>query len=232
MGTVIALGGGRFDNGEMYEVARHIKERTGKKHPYFVFIPTAGSDDISGDEHLLSTFSSLGCVTDILFLLHGVTDAETVDFKLSNADIVYVGGGNLELLMDTFEKTGADKKLREAYDRGCIMSGLSSGAMCWFARGYDDCGIEHSFVFKDCLGFLPYVNCPHYQSENWQTFAEAIKEHDLSGIACDNGAAICFENGRWYTVAGNEDGDCYFYDADNGFEMTNLNEHPEKLREL
>ena len=52
MGTVIALGGGRFDNGEMYEVARHIKERTGKKHPYFVFIPTAGSDDISGDEHL------------------------------------------------------------------------------------------------------------------------------------------------------------------------------------
>lgn len=232
MGTIIALGGGRFDNGEMYEVARHIKEKSGKEHPYFVFIPAAGNDDLSGDEYLLSMFSSLGCVTDVLFLLHENTNAETIDFKLSRADIVYVGGGNLELLTDTFVKTGADKKMRAAFDRGCVMSGLSSGAMCWFARGYDDCGTDGAFVFVNCLGFLPYVNCPHYQSENWRTFADAIKGQNLSGIACDNGAAICFDNGVWYTVAGNEDGDCYFYDADNGFEMTNLNEHPEKLADL
>lgn len=232
MGTVIALGGGRFDNGEMLDVARHIVEKTGKEHPYFVFVPAAGSDDISGDEHLLSVFSSLGCVTDVLFLLHERTDASVVDFKLSNADIVFVGGGNLEMLMNAFKTGGTAGKLREAYERGCVMCGSSSGAMCWFERGYDDCGVDHSFVFVDCLGFLPYVNCPHYQSENWQTFADAIKSRELSGIACDNGAAICCENGRWYTVSGNEDGDCYFYDAEDGFKMTNLNECPEKLSEL
>lgn len=232
MGKIIALGGGRFDNGEMYEVARHIVEKSGKEHPYTVFLPTAGSDDVSGDEYLLSTFSSLGCVTDILFLLHDVTGKDVIEYKLSMADIIYVGGGNLELLMSTFKKTGVDRLLRKAYDRGCILSGLSSGAMCWFDRGYDDCGDDHAFVFVDCLGFLPYVNCPHYQSESWQTFAEAIKKQELSGIACDNGAAICYDDGHWYTVAGNEDGDCYFYDSAEDWKMTNLNESPEKLSVL
>lgn len=232
MGKIVALGGGRFDNGEMYEVACHITEKTGKKHPYMVFLPTAGSDDIAGDEYILSTFSSLGCVTDVLFLLHDITDKSVIDYKLSNADIIYVGGGNLKLLMDTLKKTGADKLLHEAFDRGCVLCGASSGAMCWFNRGYDDCGPEHSFVFVDCLGILPYTNCPHYQSESWQTFAQAVKTQEYSGIACDNGAAICFEDGVWYTVSGNEDGDCYFYDAEKDFAVTNLNEFPDALIQL
>lgn len=232
MGKIIALGGGRFDNGEMYEVVRHIIEKSGKEHPYMVFMPTAGSDDISGDEYILSSFSSLGCTTDILFLLHEITGTDVIRRKISEADIIFVGGGNLELLMNTLKKTGADVLLREAFERGCVLCGASSGAMCWFKRGYDDCGVDHSFVFVDCLGILPYANCPHYQSENWQTFAEAVKSQELSGIACDNGAAICFDDGRWYTVSGNEDGDCYFYDANDGWCMTNLNRYPEKLAEL
>ena len=232
MGKIFALGGGRFDNGEMLNVAEYITKCTDKEHPYLVYIPAAGSDDLSGDEHILSTFSACGCVTDVLFLLHERTTADVINYKISNADIVYVGGGNLELLISTFKNTGADKALKAAYERGCIMSGLSSGAMCWFNRGYDDCGEDHAFVFVDCLGFLPYVNCPHYQSESWQTFGESIKNQEMSGIACDNGAAICCDNGRWYTISGNEDGDCFFYDAADNFKKHNLNEEPDILKKL
>ena len=36
MGKIVALGGGRFDNGEMDNVTEHIISLTGKKNPHFL----------------------------------------------------------------------------------------------------------------------------------------------------------------------------------------------------
>ena len=48
--------------------------------------------------------------------------------------------------MDTWKATKTDKYLLEAYEKGTVLSGASSGAMCWFKEGYDDC-IDEQFVF-------------------------------------------------------------------------------------
>ena len=50
MGTIIALGGGSFANGEMRPVAEEIIRCSGKQHPKVLFLPTAGFDDMNGDE--------------------------------------------------------------------------------------------------------------------------------------------------------------------------------------
>ncbi len=233
MGKIVALGGGRFDNGEMTNVAEHIVSLSGRKNPAFLFVPTAGHDDIGGDDVVMNNFKERGCADiDILFLTHPDVTESVIAEKINKADIIYVGGGNLKFLMDTWRSTGTDKYLKKAYDDGKVMCGLSSGAMCWFRQGYDDCGENGSFIFYDCLGFIPFTSCPHYQSESWQTFADAIKPGELSGIAMDNGAGFCYVDGKYYTVCGNEDGDCFYYDKDNGFEKTNLTENPKKLNEL
>ncbi len=231
MGKIVALGGGRFDNGEMDNVTEHIISLTGKKNPLILIIPTASFDNMDDNDDVKLCFEKFGCTTDILFLTHNGVTKEIIKEKIEAADGIYVQGGNLKFLMDTWHATGTDKYLLEAFDRGTVLSGASSGAMCWFSEGYDDC-IDGQFVFVKCLGIIPYINCPHYQSEYWQTFELALPGKTLSGIACDNGAGFCLNDGTYYTVAGNEDGDCYFYDVNDGFRKTNINQNPHILGKL
>ena len=233
MGKIVALGGGSFANGEMDNVTEHIISLTGKKNPLILIIPTASFDNMDENDDVKLCFEKFGCITDILFLTReGITE-DIIKKKISSADGIFVQGGNLKFLMDTWKETKTDKYLLEAYEKGTVLSGASSGAMCWFREGYDDC-IDGQFIFVEGLDIIPYINCPHYQSEYWQTFEEALVNADkkISGIACDNGAGFCINDGIYYTVAGNEDGDCYFYDADDNFRKTNLNQKPELLGTL
>lgn len=50
MGTIIALGGGRYDDGEVMPIFERIVRESGKENPHVVFLPTAGHDDTEGDE--------------------------------------------------------------------------------------------------------------------------------------------------------------------------------------
>ena len=45
MGTIIALGGGRYDDGEVMPIFERIVRESGKENPHVVFLPTAGHDD-------------------------------------------------------------------------------------------------------------------------------------------------------------------------------------------
>ena len=50
MGTIIALGGGRYDDGEVMPIFERIVRESGKENPHVVFLPTAGHDDTEGDD--------------------------------------------------------------------------------------------------------------------------------------------------------------------------------------
>ena len=215
MGTIVALGGGRFDNGEMRSVAEKIIEYSGKQNPKVLFLPTAGFDDMNGDEPIRDTFLSLGCTFEPLLLTDETLSRGQIEQAILSCDIVYAGGGNLQFLMDTWTRTGAADALRKAYDRGIVLSGFSSGAMCWFAGGYDDCGPEHSFVFLPCLGLLPHIYCPHYTSEVWRRFGTRIRETQESGIGVEEGVALVWHDGAYSVITGNEGGDAFFYDREN-----------------
>ena len=216
MGIIVGIGGGRYSDNEVLPIFEHIVSLAGKKNPSVLFVPTAGFDDIDGDEHIFRLFIGLGCSVSALLLTDkSLTKAEIED-KILSADIIYAGGGNLEFLMDTWKETGADEIFKKAYEKGVILSGYSSGSMCWFEQGYDDCGENHEFMFVDCLGILPFCNCPHFESDYWQVFATAIKGNALHGLALDNGAAIVYDNGKYYTLQGNDGGVVTFFDRENG----------------
>lgn len=218
MGKIVAVGGGRYSDNEVLPIFEHIVKMSGKKNPSVLFVPTAGFDDINGDEHIFRLFIGLGCSVSALLLTDETLTYSEIEEKILSCDIVYAGGGNLKFLMDIWQKTGADKAFIKAYEKGIILSGYSSGAMCWFEEGYDDCGENHEFMFVDCLGLLPYCNCPHFESDYWQSFAQAIKSRSRSGIACDDGAALVFDDGKYYALQGNDGGEVTFFDKNKGFE--------------
>lgn len=229
MGKIVAIGGGRYDDGEIINIFEYIVSLAGKKNPRVLFVPTAGYDDIDGDEHIQHGFEGLGCQYDILYLTDGKRTVDDIRSVMLDADIIYVGGGNVEFMMDTWKKTGADKALIQAYNSGKVMSGYSAGAVCWFDTGYDDCGPDHSFIFCDCLGILPYCACPHYESESWQSFKTAIKSRPEKGVAIEDGAALIYVDGKYSTVRGNDGGDVWIIDKNSEHNVSENSDYLNKI---
>lgn len=219
MGKIVSIGGGAYENGEIKNIIEYIVSLADGKKKKVVFLPTAGFDNMEDVGPIKKLFTDLDCEFSALLLTDKTLTEDYISETLLGADIIYVGGGNIKFMMDTWNETGASDILRRAYEKGIVMSGYSAGAICWFAVGYDDCGENHSYMFYDCLGILPYCYCPHYESENWQSFKQAIKSLNVSGVACENGAALVNIDGKYSTICGNEDGDVYFLDVkDNHIE--------------
>lgn len=216
---IVAIGGGRYCNGEIQNVIDYIVNFSGKKNPSVVYLPTAGHDDISDNGDIQANFEKSGISSYTILLLTDETlTREYIKDTILGADIIYVGGGNVQFMMDTWKKTGADKFLVEAYEKGIVMSGYSAGADCWFRESYDDCGENGAFVFVDCLDILPYCACPHFESGHWQDFKDEIKTRPVSGVAMENGAALVIEDGKYSVICGNEGGNVWFFDKEKGFE--------------
>ena len=217
MGKIVAIGGGWYGDDEIKNIFEKIVEMSGKKIPKAVFLPTASFDNWCEEDGEILKLKEVGCSVTTLCLSDETLSEEYIKDTILGADIIYAGGGHLAFLMNTFKKSKADVYLKEAFERGIVLSGYSSGAMCWFERGYDDCAEDHSFIFVDCLGILPGCNCPHYENENWHKFSVRVAEQDLSATACDNGAALIYEDGKWSTMQGNDGGEVWFFDKNQSY---------------
>ena len=128
MGRIVAIGGGEIGRPgypvETTKIDKEIISLTGKNKPKLLFIPTASSDSESYYDTVRKHFGiRLGCKTDVLYLLKEKINEN----KILNSDIIYVGGGNTLLMMNTWRKYGLDKILIEAYNQNIVLSGLSAG---------------------------------------------------------------------------------------------------------
>ena len=231
MGKIIGIGGG-FGEQDEVRLARDVMELTGKHTPNYLQIPTTGYD--SPDIHSVAFYCKMGCSVDLLYLTHAYMTEEIIRQKIENADMIHVPGGNLKFVADTWRRTGADKYLKQAFEDGKVLFGSSSGSMCWFKQGFDDCGPEDAFMFVDALGLLPYNNVPHYEGEFWQTFNDYADKTPLSSICCENDTAIQYIDGKWSLriASRRPDARVWFFDAADGYKRYDLRQHPEILDTL
>ena len=110
---------------------------------------------------------------------------------VNNADVIVVSGGNSLFACDRWNKIGLTPLLRNAMNRGAVLSGGSAGCICWFDAGHSDSADPDSYkaamlaaasgLNKDesseapegeakpwsyiripCLGFLPGLICVHH----------------------------------------------------------------------
>ena len=80
-------------------------------------------------------------------------------------DVVYVSGGNTANALALWRLHGIDRALRDAWDRGAVLGGVSAGANCWFeACVTDSFGLDLA-PLEDGLALLPGSFCPHYDGE-------------------------------------------------------------------
>ncbi|MCR5041412.1 MAG: Type 1 glutamine amidotransferase-like domain-containing protein [Clostridia bacterium] len=231
MGKIVAIGGG-FGGDDSWKLARFVMELSGKSRPNYLQIPTTGYDFADGSS--VAVFSKMGCDVDLLYLTHAYMTEEIIRQKIENADLINVPGGNLRFVSDVWKKTGADKYLKRAFEDGKVLFGSSSGSMCWFEQGFDDCGPEDDFMFYPALGLIPYCNCPHYESAFWSEFDRHVKETPLSSIACENEAALCLIDGTYSVMVSDarRTARAWFFDASDGYKKYDLTACPEVLERL
>jgi len=159
---IIAIGGGGFGrNPGDGVIEQYILEQTGKEKPNICFIPTATGDNEAYKVNYYSTFSKLDCNPIHLDFFKRTPDLEQL---IPQQDAIFVGGGNTKSMLAVWKDWNLDKLLKEAYEKGVVMSGVSAGANCWFERAVVDSWEEDLRVI-DCMGFIKGICCPHYDEE-------------------------------------------------------------------
>ena len=162
MKQIISIGGGGFGRslGEL-RIEKYIINQCKSSKPKICFIPTATGDDSGYINNFYRAFNTLDCIpSDISFF------KRTINLRghILNQDIIFVGGGNTKSMLAVWREWGLDIILKEAYNKGIIMSGVSAGAICWFDKGITD-SWSHDLAIMDCLGFVNGTCCPHYDEE-------------------------------------------------------------------
>jgi peptidase E len=110
-------------------------------------------------------------------------------------DVIVVGGGNTANMLAVWRVHGFDTLLREAWEQGTVLTGVSAGMICWFEAGVTDSFGPQLEGMRDGLGFLPGSACPHYDGEERRrpVYRELVADGFPSGYAADDDAALVFD---------------------------------------
>ena len=223
-GTIVAIGGGeigrkkKLPDGsvkiypiETLRIDQEIVQLSGKENPKLLFIGTASDDSPAYIDAVREHFGqTLGCIIDTLNLIAEDVPDSVIAEKIKSADIIYVGGGpNMTHMLVLWREKGLNHLLAEALDRGCILSGLSAGACCWFewVDNMDDIDNLKDIDLIPCLGFLKGIMVPHYDklsSEDKSAIDRLLREKGKSGYGIEEGCALIFTPNGSYSLSSKE----------------------------
>jgi dipeptidase E len=198
---IVALGGGGFSmepgNPLMDAYLLGLVER---RRPRVCFLPSASGD---ADHYVVRFYRHFGgdrCEASHISLFrreHGVADMRE---HLLAQDVIYVGGGSVISLLGVWRAHGLDEVLREAWEAGVVLCGLSAGSLCWFAEGVT--AFHGAPRRVDGLGLLPFSNTVHYDGERnrREAFHAFVRDGMVGGYAVDDGAALHFAGSDLHRV--------------------------------
>ncbi len=167
--TILATSGG-YRTGErtrleLNSLFHHAVELSGTtRRPRVAALGTASGDQRGFAADLSEAANLAGFDLTHLHLFPMPTVAD-VQAYLLDQDVVWVNGGSVANLLAVWRVHGLDVILREVWQAGVVLAGVSAGSICWFVGGTTDSfGVELAPVTNG-LGLLPYANGVHYDSE-------------------------------------------------------------------
>ena len=193
MRQIVTFGGGGFSMEAGNPLLdEFVLELTGRSRPRVCFMPSASGDADHYIVRFYRHFSAARCEPSHLSLFRRErAPAEPRDHLLSQ-DLIYVGGGSVTSLLGVWRAHGIDEILREAWERGIVLCGLSAGSLCWFADGVSTFHGPPQRV--QGLGLLPWSNTVHYSSEpaRREALFAWLGDGMPPAYAADDGAALHF----------------------------------------
>ncbi len=173
---------------------------TGAERPRVCFLPTASGD---ADHYVVRFYRAFGaarCDASHISLFRREQGPADIRGHLLSQDLVYVGGGSVISLLGVFAAHGIGEILREAWEAGVVLCGLSAGSLCWFAEAIT--GFHGAPRRLEGLGLLPFSNCVHYERDGPRrgAYRRALADGMRGGYAAEDGAALHFRGTELHRV--------------------------------
>jgi dipeptidase E len=216
MRQIVAFGGGGFSQESGNPLLDdYVLGLSGRAEPRVCFLPTASGD---ADHYLVRFYNAFrdrarASHVSLFRRERGVGDIRS---HLLSQDLIYVGGGSLLSLLGVWRAHGIDAILREAWEAGVVLCGLSAGSLCWFAEAVS--GYHGEVRRVQSLGFLPHSNAVHYgEGERCAAFRRHLLDGMPAGYAAEDGTGLRFVGEELAeVVASRPEARAYRLEARNG----------------
>jgi peptidase E len=186
---IVGIGGGGDTPEQTRTLFRHVLSLTGEERPRVLHVPTATGDS---SESIVNMYERLGALCDLSHLrFFPYPPADLRELVLSQ-DAVSVGGGNVANMLAIWRVHGFGEILREAWEQGVVLFGVSAGMLCWFESVVtDSLGLQLEGL-RDGLGWLSGSACPHFDGEERRRprYRELVDAGFPEGIAADDGVGL------------------------------------------
>lgn len=205
---IVAIGGGlngRLNKDKTYDPYEtgpmdvEIIKLTERSKPNFLFLAHSQLDEYAQEKYFRT-------MENIYKLRYGCEckDLKSIDLNNRNkvmelvdwADIIYEGGGNTLDMIKMWKETGFDIILKQAWENGKVMCGLSAGANCWFKECSSDSlkikyGNDQPLIGMECLGFVDGLFVPHCDEPGRkENVRELLKTSSQVGLSMSNCTAL------------------------------------------
>lgn len=198
--TILATSGG-FRRGERTDVAfaplvLHAVELSGAtgRRPRLCHVGTAMGDQRWWNAAVDEAGRAAGI--DVVHLnLFTMPPVDDVAGLVLDQDVVWVGGGSVANLLAVWAVHDIGSVMRRAWEAGVVLAGVSAGSLCWHVGGTTDSFGPELRPVTNGLGFLPYANGVHYDSEARRRplFERLVADGTLpDGYATDDGVGLVY----------------------------------------
>jgi dipeptidase E len=188
---IVGVGGGGDTPDQNRALLRHILSLTGKERPRVLHVPTAVGD---AAESIVQHYERVGGLCELSHLRFFPWPPDNLRELVLAQDAVSVGGGNPANMFAIWRVHGFDGILREAWESGVLLYGVSAGMVCWFEACITDSFGPQLEGMRDGLGFLAGSACPHYDGEPLRRprYRALVDGGFPEGIAAEDGVGLHF----------------------------------------
>ena len=160
--------------------------------PRVCFLPSASGDADHYIVRFYRAFDAARCEPSHISLFRRDHGPEDLRQHLLAQDVVYVGGGSVLSLLGVWRAHGIVEVLREAYESGVVLCGVSAGSLCWFAEGVT--AFHGTARAYEGLSLLPWSNTVHYDAERGRAdeYRRRLLDGMRPGFAAEDGTALHF----------------------------------------
>jgi len=186
---------GRRTRLELGPLLRFALELSGTARPSLCYLGTAIGDDPSHEAEVVEAarLAGVACHPLRLFPMPNVGDLPGF---VQEHSTVWVGGGSVANLLALWRLHGVDQAMRQAWEAGVVLAGVSAGSICWHIGGTTDSFGPDLAPVTNGLGLLPFANGVHYDSEPGRRplLQRLVREGTLpEAYATEDGVGLHYE---------------------------------------
>jgi peptidase E len=176
--------------------------------PRICFLATAVGD---ASDYIRAAYSALSELDARVSHLNLFPMPNYADMRahLLSQDVIWVGGGSVVNLLAVWRAHALDQILHECWQSGVVLGGVSAGSLCWHVGGTTDSFGPNLQPVSNALGWLPFANGVHFDSEPQRRplLHALVGDGRLpTAYATDDGVGLVYHGTQMIETVSEEDG--------------------------